>query len=299
MNLDKYFIEKKQLIDNTLKKYFKVPKESPFAPIYEAMLYTLFPGGKRIRAILTLAAAEALKKDTESVLHVACALEAIHNYSLIHDDLPAIDNDDFRRGQPSNHKKFGEDIALLAGDGLLTLAFEFLADPNNPVKDPKIQLEAVYELSRAAGPRGMVGGQACEVQKRKEEKCDFPTLEFLHIHKTGMLLRASVTIPAKLLRATESEYNALKTYGSNLGLAFQIVDDIADVGQGRSSKVSYPAIMSLDECRARSIELKNQAIKALSLFGPEADPLRQIAQFVVENMHGGKTSSPKTQKATP
>src|SRR3989338_3078026 len=284
MNLNKYFEEKKLLIDNTLKKYFKIPKESPFAHIYEAMLYTLFPGGKRIRAILTLAAAEALKKDVENVLNVACALEAIHNYSLIHDDMPSLDNDDFRRGKPSNHKVFGEDIALLAGDGLLTLAFEFLADPQNPVKDPKIQLEAVYELSRAAGPRGMVGGQACEVQKRKEEKCDYPTLEFLHIHKPGMLIRASVAIPAKLLGASEEQYNALKTYGSNLGLAFQIVDDIADVNQGQSSKASYPAILSLDECRSRSIELKNQAIKALSLFGSEADPLRQIANFVVESM---------------
>ena len=145
MNLNKYFEEKKLIIDNTLKKYFKIPKESPFVPIYEAMLYTLFPGGKRIRAILTLAAAEALKKDVESVLHVACALEAIHNYSLIHDDLPCIDDDDFRRGKPSNHKVYGEDIAVLAGDGLLTLAFEFLSDPANPIKDPKIQMEAVDE----------------------------------------------------------------------------------------------------------------------------------------------------------
>ena len=298
MNLDKYFDEKKLLIDNTLKKYFKVQKESPFAPIYEAMLYTLFPGGKRIRAILTLAAAEALKENVENVLNVACALEAIHNYSLIHDDLPSIDNDDFRRGKPSNHKKFGEDIAILAGDGLLTLAFEFLSDPENPVQDPKIQLEAVYELSRASGPRGMVGGQSCEVQKRKEEKCDFPTLEFLHIHKTGMLIRASVTIPAKLLRANEEQYNALKTYGSNLGLAFQIVDDIADVSQGKPNKVSYPAIMSLDECRERSRELKNQAIKALSKFGKEADPLRHIAEFIVERMHEQKLTSPKTKEAT-
>src|SRR3989338_101625 len=298
MNLNKYFEEKKLLIDNTLKKYFKIPKESPFAPIYEAMLYTLFPGGKRIRAILTLAAAEALKKNVEDVLHVACALEAIHNYSLIHDDLPCIDNDDFRRGKPSNHKVYGEDIAVLAGDGLLTLAFEFLSDPANPIKDPKIQMEAVYELSRAAGPRGMVGGQACEVQKRKEEKCDVPTLDFLHIHKTGMLLRASVTVPAKLLRATETQYNALKTYGSNLGLAFQIVDDIADMNQGKSNQVSYPAIISLDECRSRSLELKDQAIKALSLFGSEADPLRHIASFVVESMHDKKSPSPKTKTAS-
>ena len=273
------------MIDEMLEKNFQVPSESPFSEIYDAMRYTLFPGGKRIRSILTLATADALGKDNNIVLPIACALEAIHTYSLIHDDLPALDNDETRRGMPANHVKFGEDIAILAGDGLLTLAFEFLSNVETKNGNAAILLEAVYELARAAGPRGMVGGQACEVKKRKEKECELPILQFLCIHKTGMLIRAALTIPAKLLKASNKEYEALKTYGENLGLAFQIVDDIQDAHKGKKENFSFPSVMSLDECKARAGELKDKAISQLSLFGKKADPLRHIATFVVERMH--------------
>ncbi|MBI2027300.1 MAG: polyprenyl synthetase family protein [Deltaproteobacteria bacterium] len=292
MNLEQYFLEKKKLVDQELDKYFQVPSKSPFSKLYEAMRYTLFPGGKRIRAILALASAEALKKDPLEVLPIACALEIIHNYSLIHDDLPALDDDDLRRGKPSNHIQFGEDIAILAGDALLTAAFEFLSHPTLQHFDAKKRIEAIHDLSRAAGPKGMAGGQACEiVERKKTSERDCAILEFLHIHKTGMLIRASLTTPALLLDAPTKALNSLKRYGEHLGLAFQIADDIQDYQKGKFSNFSYPATSSLDECRRRAIELKESSIKALASFGKEADPLRQIACFVVDNMHDKERGS--------
>lgn len=299
MNLNIYLETKKSLIDNALENFFEERKQSkkgPFSLLYEAMHYSLFPSGKRLRPILTCAAAEAIGGKIDSVLPIACAIEMIHTYSLIHDDLPSMDDDDYRRGKPTNHMKYGEAIAILAGDALVTEAFGLIAQTQKKTKiSPEILLEIIEDIALACGANGMIGGQHLDIQlqqksQEEEEDINYPQLEFLYIRKTGNLILAAITSGAKICGASSEQIKALLRYGGNLGLAFQVIDDILDMGDNykgpiegsKIKKSSFPAILSLDETRQRSRELASRAIEALKSFDQKADPLREIAHYVVE-----------------
>ena len=223
----------------------------------------------------------------------------IHTYSLIHDDLPAIDNDDFRRGRPSCHKMFGEAIAILAGDALLTEAFQVVTNRDFRVgcmEDPELVLDLVHEVSQAAGISGMVGGQVLDVESTGKE-IDLPTLQYIHTHKTGAMILVSIRVGARLGGAAGDSLKALTHYGERIGFAFQIVDDILDVegkveqlGKKPGSdlsrgKITYPSLVGLEESKKRANEMVNSAIQALEAFGSEADPLREIARFIISREH--------------
>jgi len=293
MNLNIYLETRKSLIDNKLESFFSdhKPKGSgPFSALYEAMHYSLFPGGKRLRPILTCAAAEAIGGKAEDVLPVACAIEMIHTYSLIHDDLPAMDDDDYRRGKPSNHIKFGEATAILAGDALVTEAFGWLSRAHREIElSPKVALEIIEDLGKACGAQGMIGGQHLDIklQEKSEDEINYPELEFLYIRKTGNLILAAITSGAKIAGANEKQIKALTQYGENLGLAFQLVDDILDIhdnykGPDGNRKPVFPSILSMSESKQRTLELASRAAETLKDFDSKADPLREIAQYIVE-----------------
>ena len=294
VDIEEYLKREKERVDTALESY--LPLETEFPPtIHRAMRYSVFAGGKRVRPILVLASAEAVKGSKEKVLPVACALELIHTYSLIHDDLPAMDNDDMRRGKPTNHKVFGDAVAILAGDALLTLAFEILSTkiPFEGEGEVKVVLRVIHEISRAAGSMGMVGGQVVDIESQGKS-IDFPLLEYMHIHKTGVLILSSIRAGAILCMAGRREMDALTRYGEALGLAFQIADDILDVegvseamgkrrgGDIAQEKVTYPSILGLDESKKRAEELIAIAISAVDIFGEEAEPLRFLARYIVE-----------------
>ncbi len=289
-NLQEYLSEQVRLIDHALNEW--VPGEHIEPPsIHRAMRYSLFAGGKRIRPILAIAAARAVSDSPDGIEQAACTLELIHTYSLIHDDLPALDNDDLRRGRPTCHKVFGDAMAILAGDALLTLAFEVLGRLPNINGDRKIRL--VEELSRSAGTvGGMIAGQVNDIEGEGRH----PTaalLESIHCAKTGALIRASVRIGGIYAGATEKELNALSDYGAHVGLAFQIVDDVLDVEESSESlgktagkdqaqkKVTFPAVYGLTRSREMAEEERLSAHVALRVFDDRAERLRQIADFVV------------------
>jgi len=261
----------------------------------EAMRYAVFPGGKRIRPVLTLAACEACGGRIEAALPAACAVELIHCYSLVHDDLPAMDDDDLRRGKPTCHKVYGEGLAILVGDALLTLAFEVLA---SGCRDPELAAESCRLLAEAAGYAGMVGGQADDIELagkwRPEDEGALEALESLHRRKTGALIRASVVLGALAANAESSKRRALEQYANNLGLLFQLTDDLLDV-VGRPAeagkrvgkdieqgKLTYPAVVGLDECRRRAVELHRRAAASLEPLGPAAQRLIELATLVLE-----------------
>jgi len=293
MDIDRYLQEKKKIVDSALERY--LPKKEEFTSnLHKAIRHSLFAGGKRIRPILSIASFEAVGGKGERILPFACALEMIHTYSLIHDDLPALDNDDYRRGKPTCHKVFGEAIAILAGDGLLTEAFRLMT--NQPLEDfrssdGRVILDLVNEVAQAAGVLGMVGGQVVDVES-EGKGVDFPTVQYIHARKTGAMILASVRVGAKLGGAKEEILNALTQYGESVGLAFQIVDDILNVeGQaallGKKTgsdlsrgKATYPSVLGLEASKKKGKELVKTAVDALKPFGPEADPLREIARFV-------------------
>jgi geranylgeranyl diphosphate synthase type II len=300
MDIKRYLQEKKEIVDLALERYIPyLPDErkevkSPTS-LHKAMRYSLFAGGKRIRPILSMAAFEAVGGRGDGILPFACALEVIHTYSLIHDDLPAMDNDDYRRGQPTCHKVFGEAIGILAGDALLTEAFRLMTSPsvwNNSLKDKGVILEILNEVAQAAGMSGMVGGQVLDIESEGKE-VDLPTIQYIHTHKTGALILASIRVGVKLGGASGETLRAFTRYGENIGLAFQIADDILNV-EGTSSslgknigtdlskgKATYPSLLGLEESKRRAEELVKLAVEALSPFGPEADPLREIARFII------------------
>ncbi|MGE5807906.1 MAG: polyprenyl synthetase family protein [Nitrospirota bacterium] len=296
MDIQTYLSRKKELVDKTLEKL--VPPADAFpASVHEAMRYSLFAGGKRVRPILALAAAEALGAKTAEFVPVACALELIHTYSLIHDDLPAMDNDDYRRGMATCHKVYGEAVAILAGDGLLTLAFEVLSDPRRLKTVPPARLIAIIkEVSTASGVNGMVGGQVVDMESEGRE-VDFPTLEYIHTHKTGALIRASVRTGALYAKAGKRHFTALTHYGELIGLAFQIADDILDITGKREEtgkdvgsdikkgKKTFPAFYGLDESRRRAAEVADKAVASLQGFGRKADPLRELAKYIVTRVN--------------
>jgi geranylgeranyl diphosphate synthase type II len=293
MDLKAYLEERRAIVDEALRKVFPEP-EGPAAEVVRSMTYSLFAGGKRLRPILCMAGAEAVGGQGRAVLSLACALELIHTYSLIHDDLPVMDNDDLRRGKPTNHKVFGDAVALLAGDGLLTEAFRLMSSTNmaNTV-DPHALLRVVSLVGSAAGYEGMVGGQVVDI--RSEGRQVEPSiLEFIHTHKTGALIAASVASGAIVGGGKEDEIRAITLYGRNIGLAFQVADDILDVegdsaklgkgvgGDAKKKKITYPSVLGL--ARSKEIEraLVGKAIEALEVFQKGAEPLRAIAVYIIE-----------------
>lgn len=291
MNLNLYLKEKRKTVDNFLKKYISSKKKQKDCPknLYSAMSYALMAGGKRVRPILCIAGCESAGGKPDSILPVAAALELIHTYSLIHDDLPAMDNDDFRRNQLTTHKVFGEAAAILAGDALLTDAFNMVsrADAN-----PKTLINVISELSHACGPEGMVGGQTVDVlfEGRKAGKKD---LFYIHTHKTGALIRASIRIGAIMANGSRDKLNSLTEYGEKVGLAFQIIDDILDqtgtieeLGKSTGAddargKNTYPSTFGLKESQRVAERLINESLCAIKDFNKKAEPLREIAKYIL------------------
>jgi geranylgeranyl diphosphate synthase type II len=293
MNLKNYLRDRSALVDQALDKYLPDGERMPQS-LHEAMRYSVFAGGKRLRPILMIAASEAVGGCAQDVLHAACAIEMIHTYSLVHDDLPAMDDDDFRRGRPTSHKVYGEATAILAGDALLTEAFRLLADTEaNPAIQADKALRVIEIMARYAGSQGMVGGQVVDMESEGKET-DFPTLEYIHTHKTGGLILASVQIGALLGGGDEKQFASLTRFGGAAGLAFQIADDILDVvgdqselgkdvgsDQGRG-KATYPALLGVAEARERAKELCDIAFEALVPLGAKAETLQSLARYIIE-----------------
>ncbi len=292
-SLDDYLKARKKIVDEALDRY--LPGEDNFPPvIFKSVRYSIFAGGKRIRPILCIASTEAVGGDIETALPVACALELVHTYSLIHDDLPVMDDDDYRRGKLTNHKVFGEDIAVLSGDALLTEAFHLMSKREFAGKIPPGRLLTVInEVSEAAGFLGMVGGQVVDVESEGKE-VDEKTLNYIHIHKTGAIIGASVRAGAIIAGAGDYELNTLSKYGRHIGLAFQIADDILDIegnqkllgkdigGDKSRRKVTFPAFFGLEASRKRARELVDKALSNIALFDNRAEPLRMIARYIIE-----------------
>lgn len=280
-------------VNAALDTLFSAPSPE-LARLYEAMRYSVMNGGKRVRPLLAYAACEALGGQAEQANGAACAVELIHAYSLVHDDLPAMDDDDLRRGQPTTHKQFDEACAILAGDGLQSLAFSALLDPTLSDCPAQVRLDMVSALALAAGPAGMVGGQAIDLGS-VGLKLDQSALEYMHRHKTGALIEASVRLGALASgRATPVQLQAFQTYARAIGLAFQVQDDILDVESDTQTlgkrqgadiardKPTYPALLGLDAAKAYALELRDQALAALRPFDAAAEPLRDLARYIVE-----------------
>jgi len=311
-DIETYLKEKRELIDSYLESCFNVPSEPRV--LHEAMKYSLLAGGKRIRPILALASYEACGGKANDIIPYAAALELIHTYSLIHDDLPAMDNDDLRRGKPTSHKVFGEAIAILAGDALLTEAFSMLSNTKMHNATIKIQncsnsfplnthhsshityhsiLRVIHEVAVAAGAHGMVAGQVQDILS-ENSKPDRDTLAFIHLHKTAALITASVRIGPLLANSDEDALMALTKYGENIGLAFQIVDDILNIegnakelgkpagSDEKKKKMTYPVLFGVENSRQKAEDLISNAIDVLKIFSSEAEPLREIARYLIK-----------------
>ena len=291
-DLAAYMAERARAVDEALGRF--LPAESaPPETLHRAMRYSVFAGGKRLRPVLVIAGAEAVGGNMAAVMPTACAVEMIHTYSLIHDDLPAMDNDDFRRGVPTNHKVFGEALAILAGDALLTLAFRLLAD-NVPATSsgPRLR-DVLVEIADAAGSPGMVGGQVADIEC-EGKPADAEIVDYIHTHKTAALIRASIRAGAILSGATPAQLAALGVVGGALGLAFQIMDDILDVtatteelgktaGKDQAQqKATYPAVHGIEASRRRAQALVAEAHAVLAPFGPRALPLCALGTFMID-----------------
>jgi geranylgeranyl diphosphate synthase type II len=291
-SFESYLKERAEVVDQALERLLPPESRAP-ETIHKAMRYSVFAGGKRLRPVLVIAGAEAVGGRMDDVMPTACALELIHTYSLIHDDLPAMDNDDFRRGRPTSHKVFGEAMAILAGDGLLTLAFRLVADNWRPGMDPGVLRDVLVDVADAAGTDGMVGGQVADLEAEGRQ-IGADMLDYIHLHKTAALIRTSIRVGARLAGASPAQLQALSVAGDDLGLAFQIVDDILDVtgtteqlgktaGKDQAQqKATYPAIHGLEASQARAARLVGEALQALAPLGPPAEPLRALARFIVE-----------------
>jgi geranylgeranyl diphosphate synthase, type II len=289
VNLKAYLKSRQMLIDRALNR--SLPKESvPPPTIHKAMRYSLFAGGKRLRPILTLAAAEACGGKTGAALPLACAMECIHTYSLVHDDLPSMDNDDFRRGRATCHKVFGDGIAILAGDALLTVAFE-IASQAKPTRRYSAA-DILREIAVAAGSRKLIAGQVADLEAEgKKATCD--RLRYIHENKTAAMITTSVRLGAMSANADTKKLRAITKFGRNLGLAFQVIDDILDVTQttetlgksagkdAASQKATYPAVIGLEASRAEAKRLTKAAQSALRIFANKAEPLREIANYLL------------------
>ena len=291
MDLKKYLDRNRELVDAFFRDYYMQPHTPPV--LKEAMLYSVFAGGKRVRPILALASYEACGGNPSAILPYASALELIHTYSLIHDDLPSMDNDDLRRGNPTNHKVYGEAVAILAGDALLTEAFTILSDPAlSTAVTPSNLLSALRDIALASGLDGMVAGQVQDILSENKDP-DAETLHFIHSHKTGTLIRASVRMGPILFGSEERVLAALSAYGAHVGLAFQIIDDILDVegnteelgktvgADEKINKMTYPRLYGVGKSREIAEGLIADAQRAISFLPPAADPLRKIADYLL------------------
>ncbi len=284
------FLEKDRTEVEAALREVLPPEHALPTSIHRAMRYSVFAGGKRIRPILCMEAARMFSAEQTGPVHVGCALEFIHTYSLIHDDLPALDNDDLRRGKPTNHKVFGEAVAILAGDALLTLAFQTLAMA--PV-EPQRRLALLAMIAEAAGTdRGMIGGQVADLEAEGKPS-DKAMLEYIHRAKTAALIRASIVAGAIAAGADRADVNRLLSFGENIGWAFQVVDDILDVEESSAAlgktagkdqaqkKATYPALHGLEVSRDIAADLEAKALKELDFYGERGIRMRQLAQFLV------------------
>jgi geranylgeranyl diphosphate synthase, type II len=289
MSAPDFFQQDHAAIEAGLEKLLPADSTPP-ASIHTAMRYSVFAGGKRIRPILCYESAKLFAADPAGAIPVGCALEFIHTYSLIHDDLPALDNDDLRRGKPTNHKVFGEAIAILAGDALLTLAFQTLA---NAAIEPARRVRVISEIASAAGTvNGMVGGQVADIEAEKKA-ADAAMLEYIHRSKTAALICGSIVAGAIAGGAGDEDVERLRRFGEQIGWAFQVVDDILDVSESSASlgktagkdqaqqKATYPALYGVEKSRAIATELETKALRELDFYGERGTRLRQVAQFLV------------------
>jgi len=291
MNLKAYLRDRRALVEAALDRYLPPATQRP-QRLHEAIRYSVLAPGKRIRPILVIASAEAVGGCAQDVLPTACALECIHAFSLVHDDLPCMDNDDYRRGRPTSHKVYGEALAMLAGDAMLALAFELIAENAKTVPVERI-VPVLRLVAHATGTAGMVGGQVVDIESEGRE-IDYQDLQFIHAHKTGALLTASVLSGAILCGADQAHVEALTCYGQSVGLAFQIADDILDItgdeakigkpvgSDLKQDKATYPKLFGLEESRERARMEVRHALDALANFDARADPLRSIAQYIVD-----------------
>jgi geranylgeranyl diphosphate synthase, type II len=291
-DLNKYLKTYQADINNKLLELLE--DRAPSTRVTQAMLYSVLAGGKRIRPILTLAAAEATHAHSAGVLPVACAIEMIHTYSLIHDDLPGMDNDDLRRGKPTSHVQYDEATAILTGDALLTLAFEILSAPDDSYgNNPSRRLQIIHEMAIAAGNRGMIQGQMQDLSA-EGKKLDLDELVRMHSLKTGALIEASVVVGVLFGNTDPKQMHALRVYARHIGLAFQVIDDILNVSgdpvrlgkavgtDSDREKNTFPALMGLGKATAYAENLVKAALKALDIFDNKADPLRAIAQYIID-----------------
>ena len=292
-DLDGYLKERRQMVDLALDRFLP-GEDTPPPSVHRAMRYSVLAGGKRLRPILVIAGAEVVGAAPSTVMPTACAMEMIHTYSLIHDDLPAMDDDDFRRGRLTNHKVFGEAIAILAGDALLTYAFQMVAQ-NAALAgvDAKVVCDVVAEIAAAAGTLGMVGGQVVDIES-EGKVISGEMLDYIHLHKTAALIRVALRVGAVLAGGREEVVDAISRAGEALGLAFQIVDDILDVegnlaelgktagSDERKQKATYPSLHGLPASKARARDLIEETKRLLTPLGPAAEPIRALADFVLE-----------------
>jgi geranylgeranyl diphosphate synthase type II len=290
MNLKIYLKLRQKKIDRALDRYLPQESVKP-TTIHKAMRYSLFAGGKRLRPILCLAAAEAAGGKIDNALPFACALECIHTYSLVHDDLPSMDNDDLRRGRPTCHKVFGDGIAVLAGDALLTIAFEIVSRAK-PTRRYDMSI-LLREVAVAAGSRRLIGGQVADLEAEGHQT-DREQLRYIHENKTAAILTTSVRLGAMSANANPKQLDAITKFGRTLGLAFQVIDDILDVTQtseklGKSAgkdvtakKATYPAVIGLNKSRAEARRLTRQAHNSLSIFDGKAEALHTLANYLLE-----------------
>lgn len=287
-DLPNYLRDRQALVEAALEA--SIPVIYP-EKIYEAMRYSLMAGGKRLRPILCLATCELVGGTLDMAMPTACALEMIHTMSLIHDDLPSMDNDDYRRGKLTNHKVYGEDVAILAGDGLLAYAFEVIADRTRQVPPDRI-LKVVTRVGRAVSAAGLVGGQVVDLEAEGRSDVSIETLNFIHRHKTAALLEASVVSGAILAGATDLEVQRLSQYAQDIGLAFQIIDDVLDITATQeelgktagkdlqAQKATYPSIWGIEESKRQAKVLVEAAKAGLEPFGEAARPLMAIADYI-------------------
>jgi geranylgeranyl diphosphate synthase type II len=289
VELERYLEKQKKVIDESLFGYVK---DKVNFKIWESMTYSLMAGGKRLRPVLTLATSELFDTNSSFVIPSACAIEMIHTQSLIHDDLPGMDNDDLRRGKPTNHIVFGEAVAIIAGDALFALAFHTIANKTPKGLPPERLLKVIEELSNYSGADGMCGGQAMDITFEKSGKdIDEETLKFIHTHKTGDMIKVSVRAGAILSGASESELSKLTSYSEAIGLAFQIIDDVMDVTStaeqmGKKTnkdinKATYPRFYGVEKSLEMAQNQIDFAINILNDFGAKADMLKLLAQYVV------------------
>ena len=290
--LEAYLKDRRNIVEEALDRYLPAGDQEP-RELHAAMRYSVFAGGKRIRPILCMASAEACGGDLAPVMPVACALELIHTYSLIHDDLPSMDNDDFRRGKPTSHKVFGEAAAILAGDALLTEAFALLSRAEKVRLAAERRLAVIQEIALAAGAAGMVGGQALDIRTDKEDP-DIEALTDMHRRKTGALIMAAVKTGALIAGAAERKLSALTGYANRIGVAFQIADDILNVegderlmgkrtgSDAARGKITYASLLGLEAAKARLADEVGAAAACIASFDARALPLRAIARFIME-----------------